>query len=42
MRFAMLNDATTQLYPLYIDIIVMVTITIVASIAGIVFFNTQE
>ena len=42
MRFAMLNDTTTQLYPLYIDIIVMVTITIVASIAGIVFFNTQE
>ena len=42
MRFVLLKDAAVQLYPLHIDVFVLIAMTIVISAVAILLFNTQE
>ena len=42
MRYVMLNDPTLQLYPLWVNIIVLVSITIIMSVVSTILFNRQE
>jgi len=42
MRFVLLKDAAVQLYPLHIDVFVLIAMTIVVSTVAILLFNTQE
>jgi ABC-2 type transport system permease protein len=42
MRFAILNDPSLQLYPLWLNIAVLVSLIVVLSILGSLLFNRQE
>ncbi|MEA2015142.1 MAG: ABC transporter permease [Actinomycetota bacterium] len=42
MRFTILNDLSLQLYPLWLDIVVLVFLIIVFSIIGTFLFNRQD
>jgi ABC-2 type transport system permease protein len=42
MRFVLLNDASLQLYPLWLDIIILVFLIVVLSVTGGFLFNRQE
>ena len=42
MRFAMLNNQAFQLYPLWLDIVVLASVTVVMSILGSFLFGRQD
>jgi ABC-2 type transport system permease protein len=42
MRFTLLNDSALQLYPMWLNITVLVCLTVVLSVLGTVMFNRQE
>jgi len=42
MRFALLNNPSLQLYPLWLDITVLVFLIVVLSITGTFLFNRQD
>jgi len=42
MRFVLLNDASLQLYPLWLDIIILVFLVLALSVIGAFLFNRQD
>jgi len=42
MRTVILNNPALQLYPLWLDIVVMLSITIIVSVLGSILFNRQD
>jgi len=42
MRTIILNNPDLQLYPLWLDIVVLVSVTVVMSILGAVLFSRQD
>ncbi len=42
MRFALLNDVSLRLYPLWLDIVVLLSLIIIFSILGAFLFNRQD